>query len=251
MRIQETVTVAVMALMLTLMSPTAYAQEKESDDWKYRIIPYLWAVGLDGDMVVGGQPVEIDIDFDELLDEVEFAGEVHFEATKNRWSWVADTTIIKIDSEQQAGPFTAEVEMDYVLAEFFVGYRIAPKWDLIGGVRYWLMDVDLDIQGPIPPVDEDESWLDLIVGARYFTDISEKWTFAGRADIGGFDIGESADSTWNVSALFFRDYGRKGNKQFIAGYRILDVDFDEGSGTSQFKFDIEQSGPLFGASFTW
>ncbi len=251
MSIHETVAVAVMALMLTLMSPTAYAQEKESNGWEYRIIPYLWAVGLDGDMVVGGQPVEMDIDFDELLDEVEFAGEVHFEATKNRWSWVADTTIIKIESEQKAGPFTAEVEMDYVLAEFFVGYRIAPKWDLIGGVRYWLMDVDLDIQGPIPPVDEDESWLDLIVGARYFTDISEKWTFAGRADIGGFDIGESADSTWNVSALFFRDYGRKGNKQFIAGYRILDVDFDEGSGTSQFKFDIEQSGPLFGASFTW
>ena len=144
-----------------------------------------------------------------------------------------------------------------MLMELLAAYRIAPQWDLFGGVRFWFMEVDLEVQGEGAllgqslEVDEDEDWADLIVGARFFTDISEKWSFVGRADIGGFDIGESADSTWSVAGLFFRDFGRKGNKKFIAGWRILDVDFDEGSGTSQFVFDVEQSGPVFGVNLKW
>ena len=247
MSIHETVAVAVMALMLTLMSPTAYAQEKGSDGWEFQLIAYFWAVGLDGDMVVGGEPIRVDIDFDEVLDEVEAALIFHFEAKKGDWSFIVDPMIIKIESDQQAGPLTAEIELDYVLTELLVGYRIAPRWDLLGGVRYWLMDVGLDIQGR--SIDEDKDWVDLIVGARYFADISEKWSFAGRADIGGFDIGESADSTWNVAGLFSYDFGR--NKQFITGYRILNVDFDDDRGANQFRYDIEQSGPLFGLSFKW
>jgi len=67
--------------------------------------------------------------------------------------------------------------MDYVITEALVGYRIAPKWDILGGIRYWLMDVDIDIQGPPPKVEEDQDWVDLVVGARVFADISEKWSF--------------------------------------------------------------------------
>ncbi len=98
MRIQEKAAAAVMALMLTLISLTAYAQEKESDGWQFKLTPYVWAVGLDGDMVVKGTPIELDLDFDELLDDVEFAGQVHFGAKKGDWSFVVDTTIVKIET---------------------------------------------------------------------------------------------------------------------------------------------------------
>ncbi len=246
----QKLTVIAAVLILTLTSPAVFAQG-DADTWEFSLAPYLWAVGLDGDITVKGVTQAVDIDFDELFDEVEYAMQFHFEAKKGNWSFIVDPTIIKVDSEQKTGPINVDIEMDYVITEALVGYRIAPKWDILGGIRYWLMDVEIDIQGPPPSIDEDEDWVDLIVGARYFADISEKWSFRGRADIGGFDIGESADSTWNVSALFWRDYGRKGNKQFVVGYRILDVDFDNDRGANRFRFDIEQSGPVFGLSFAW
>lgn len=239
------------AMLISMLTTSVVFAQDDADTWEYSLAPYLWAVGLDGELVVKGVPVEMDLDFDELLDEVAYAVQVHFEAKKGAWSFIVDPTIIKVDSEQKMGPIKVDVELDYVVTEALVAYRIAPKWDLLGGVRYWSMDADIDIQGPPPSVDEDEDWIDIIVGARFFADISQKWSFMGRADIGGFDVGESADSTWNVAALFFRDFGRKGNKQFVAGYRILDVDFDKGSGASRFAFDMEQSGPVFGLNFQW
>jgi len=152
--IGQKLTVITAVLILTLTSPAVFAQG-DADTWEFSLAPYLWAVGLDGDMVVGGQPVEMDLDFDELLDEVEYALTFHFQAKKGDWSFIVDPTIIKIESEQKIGPTKVDVEMDYVLTEALVGYRIAPKWDLLGGVRYWLMDTQVDIQGPPPKVEED------------------------------------------------------------------------------------------------
>ncbi len=68
---------------------------------------------------------------------------------------IVDPTIIKVDSGQKMGSINVDLEMDYVITEALVGYRIAPKWGILGGIRYWLMDVDIDIQGPPPKVEED------------------------------------------------------------------------------------------------
>ncbi len=247
MRIQETVTVAVMALILTLMSPTAYAQEKESDSWEFSLAPYIWAVGIKGDMVIKGAPLEVDVDFDELFDEVDFAMELHFEARKGDWVFIADPTIIRVETEAQLGPATVDVEMDYDLADFLVGYRLNPRWELLGGVRYWSLDVTVD-PGPLPDVNEGESWVDLVVGGRFNWPLSEKWAFISRADIGGFGIGSSSDSTWSVSGLFARKYK---NTDLLVGYRHLDVDYETGSGINRFEFDVEQSGPMVGLNFRW
>ena len=251
MNIGQKLSVIVAVPILMLTSSVVFAED-DADTWEFSLATYLWAVGLDGEMVVKGQPVDIDVDFDELLDDVDYAVQLQFEARKNDWSFIVDSTIVKMEADQQSGPFTAEVELDYLLTELLAGYRIAPRWDLLGGVRHWVVDAKIDSQGPPPRVDADEDWVDLVVGARFFTDISEKWSFVGRVDIGGFDIGESADFTWSVSTLFSYDFGR--NKQFVAGYRALDVDFDDGGdrGTPfKFKFDVEQSGPVFGLSFNW
>ncbi len=90
MKIQQTVAVAVMALMLTLACPMTYAQEKGSDGWEFSLAPYLWAVGLDGDITVKGTSQSVDVDFDELLDEVDYAVQLHFEAKKRDWSLIVD-----------------------------------------------------------------------------------------------------------------------------------------------------------------
>ena len=176
MNSEQKLTVITAMLILTLTRPAVFAQG-DADTWEFSLAPYLWAVGLDGDITVKCTSQSVDVDFDELLDEVDYAVQFHFEAKKGDWSLIVDPTIIKVNSEQKMGPINVDIELDYVLTELLIGYRIAPKWDLLGGVRYWSNDMEIDIQGPPPKVEGDEDWTDLIVGARYFADISEKWSF--------------------------------------------------------------------------
>ncbi len=242
-----------MILILAFGASSAYAQRKmqESDRWVFSLAAYLWAADLKGDMTVGGITAPIDISFDELFGQLEFAAELHFEARKNKWGLIADSTFIKLKQDNtQVGPIPATAELEYILADLLGAYRFAPKWDAYGGVRYWSTESTITLQ-PGPAVNAEESWTDLIVGVRFLTPLNEKntWSFVGRADVGGFGISDSSDSTWSVSALFGWNYGK--NDSVLFGYRYLEVDRTTGSGPSLFRIDLRQHGPFVGINFTW
>jgi hypothetical protein len=40
-----------------------------------------------------------------------------------------------------------------------------------------------------------------------------------------------------------------GNWQYFGGYRYLNLEYDRGSGSSQFGVDLDYTGPMFGASY--
>ena len=40
--------------------------------WKFELTPYIWGVGIDGDVTVGG--TEVDTGFDDLIDNIGFGG---------------------------------------------------------------------------------------------------------------------------------------------------------------------------------
>ncbi len=103
MNLGQKLTVIAAVLILTLTSPAVFAQG-DADTWEFSLAPYLWAVGLDGDITVKGTTQSVDVDFDELLDEVDYAVQLHFEAKKGDWSLIVDPTIIKVDSGQKMGP---------------------------------------------------------------------------------------------------------------------------------------------------
>ncbi len=49
----QKLTVIAAVLILTLTSPAVFAQG-DADTWEFSLAPYLWAVGLDGDITVKG-----------------------------------------------------------------------------------------------------------------------------------------------------------------------------------------------------
>ena len=252
-RVLSIPTLILMVLILAFGTSGAYAQRKmeESDRWVFSLAPYLWAVDIKGDITAEGTTTPIDIPFDELFDQLEFAAQLHFEARKNKWGLIADSTFIKAKQDNtQVGPIPATAELEYILTDLLGTYRFAPKWDVLGGVRYWSMDSTITLR-PGPAFNAKESWTDLIVGARFFTPLNEKntWSFVGRADVGGFGISDSSDSTWSVSTIFGWNYGK--NDSVIFGYRYLEVDRTTGTGPSLFRIDLRQQGPLVGINFTW
>ena len=78
----------VIMVVIGLVCPMAYGEgpnKTDSDEWQFSITPYLWAVGLNGDMTVKGVDSDVDVSFSDILTNLDIALEAHFEVWKGRW----------------------------------------------------------------------------------------------------------------------------------------------------------------------
>jgi len=63
--------------------------------------------------------------------------------------------------------------------------------------------------------------------------------------VGGFGVG--SEFTWNLVGTL--QYHLSRTVSLGVGYRALDIDYEQGSGASRFKFDVLMHGPVPGAVF--
>lgn len=247
-----------MVLAFTVSGGAAMAEStsKESDEWQFEFAPlFLWGMSLKGSSTVGTSTVPLDLSFkDSVLENISAVLTFHFETRKGRWGGFAEFQYVDLEptAEINNGP-KLDVSVISKLAEAGATYRVwgEPRrgLELLGGARWYNVDMDvgLDAGGP-NLVSVNESWADGFVGARLIWALSPKWTFEGRADIGGGPIG-SSDHVWNLSGFF--DYRHSELLSAFAGYRVLDVDYSTGSGRKEFAWDVRQQGPLAGLNFHW
>jgi hypothetical protein len=256
MRAHQTQLLIVLSLaVVALLGSTVRAAESTSDGWSFEVAPlYLWAMGLDGEIAVKGQYTPVDIGFDDILDDLDFAGTVHFEGRNADWGFLLDATFVALESEDDlppigafpGGAFVAETDITVVEA---MGYHRFPSSgknvDLLFGARYMDVDNDLTPPTPLPTVGGSADWTDGLVGARLWTELSTKWSLILRGDLsaGGSDL------TWSASSLFHRQFKRRAG--LVVGYRVMDVDYEDGSGSSLFAFDAQIACPLFGFKLHW
>ncbi len=244
-----------------------WAGDPEGIGWEFKATPYLWVVNFEGDMTVRGNTVSVDVNLFDIIEASDsiFALEGYFEARKGDWGGFVDGTYADLSMGGNAGPLSADVDVSYVLLDFAAFYRVG-TWpigggsggatasdgqdlslEVLAGGRYTSLDVDLDISGgPMPiSVGGNQDWVDPIVGARVFLNLSENFSFGVRGDIGGFGVG--SDFTWNVAGLLFYDFDLLGrDASVVAGYRALYQDYEDGSGANKFAYDVTQHGPILG-----
>ena len=251
--IRTTVSMAVIALICVSFSQPAFAK----DDSELVVTPYLWAAGLNGDVTVNGNPAEVDLDFSDVFEDLDSGGGmVHVESRRERWGAFFDLTYAKLASDGDAGPFSVDVETETALVELGAFYRLLESsddrplsLDVLGGGRYIYLKGELDIKGAGPlgvdiEVDTSKDWVDAIVGGRIQLDFTEQLTFSLRGDAGGFGVGSSSELTWNVVAAL--GYELSERTTLWLGYRHLDIDYDDGSGSNLNEYDVEMTGPMLG-----
>lgn len=254
-------------LVLAFVCTPAYGQgggddPPGSDKWEFIVVPYLWIIGLDGDVTVKGNTSEVDVSFSDLLENLDFAGQAHLEAWKGRFGVLFDPMYAEMSADGDIGPLDIDVDVEFSIVELAALYRLTGRSpgknekrnlsvDVFAGGRWTYLKSELDIEGPLGIIDltveKSKDWLDLMIGARIIADLSERCSVVVRGDIGGFGIGSSSNFTWNAVGLIGYDVSR--NKTLYAGYRYLDVDYDDGSGTSLFEYEVTTSGPLVGLAF--
>jgi hypothetical protein len=231
------------------------ANPANADAWSFQIEPYLLGVTIDGDAGIGRVTgADVDVDFGDILDNLDLGGFLRFEARhESGWGVALDYAFMDLSGDRtspRGGVLDAELFQGVFEALLMKGTRSGDaQLDYFAGVRWWNNEVDVVIDPVLLPgtasrsVDED--WVDLVIGARWINPISEKWSFLLKGDIGG----GGADFTAAGDVGFRYKFGE--SKELDLSYKALAVDYETSTPgqPGYFKYDTTTHGPLIGFVF--
>lgn len=232
---------------------------QDPHQWQFVFIPYLWAMGVDGDVTVRGLKKHVDADFSDIIQkDFDIGAQAHFAVRKDEWALFVDGTYVRVSPGAERAGVTVGLKQELALVEFGGFYRLQ-EWcpgvrgarrvslEALAGGRWWYLssDVTAVVDELVLTAGGRKDWIDPIVGLRTQLDLTDDVALLVRGDIGGFHVGSNL--SWNVSALL--GYQFYPGAALLAGYRFLYVDYDEGSGKNLFKLDVLFSGPEVGIAF--
>lgn len=233
-----------------LMLPAA----AQSQGWDTEIELYLLGTHIEGDAGIGrAQGVDVDVDMDKILETLSMAGMIHFEAVhESGWGTALDYSFMDLGDDisgPQGGVLEADVRQGVFQADLLYRMALAKgSIDYLAGIRWWDNDLDVKIDPVALPGsvtgEVEEDWVDLFVGARLITPLSDKWEFRIRGDIGGFGL--EADFT---ASLFGNvRFAMTENWLLDIGYKAIWVDYETGTKGQRgyFAYDTVTHGPLLG-----
>ena len=236
--------------IVTLNVTPASAQDGE---WNFLIEPYFMIPQMNGEIGVRQLPPgTVDASPDDIFSNLRMAAMLYFEADHvDKYAFSSD--IIFMDLKQEAKPGQIVTGGDafakQISAEFAWLKHITPWFDLGAAARITDIKADLKLETAAGPREGSnrKTWVDPVIIARAQTDLQDKWILEFRGDIGGFGIG--SDLTWQVQA----NAGYRFSKLVHAkvGYRLLDIDYEDGDGAERFMYDIATSGIVVKVGFNF
>ena len=235
-----------------------HASAQPSDSWKGTFAPfYFWATRISGDIATRAGTVPVFMTFDDAEKDLAGAFSFHFEAQKSRIGLFADLDFVRLSTESDftlQGPLatvvTGDADIDNTFFEAGGSYLLSEKnnFAVIGGLRTFTFSTKVEFSTPnlsITPIDASRTAVSGFAGFTYRPELSEKFSFLSRADIGG-----GSGLSW--STLLGFEYRPKPWAGLVVGYKALGVDFGDEQDDEQIrKVDLTYYGPIFGLNLHW
>jgi hypothetical protein len=236
----------------------------DADKWQFEITPYLFAAGMNGKTGIGSVTSNVDMSFNDILNNLDQGFMALFEARKGPWSYTLEGVYFKLKSEPSSswqGPLgntntgSLEATMTEQLYQLSAAYRVMDehtKVDVLGGARYTQLDANLNLvvttgnsllPGGSNSISGTENWWDPVIGTRVIQPLSDAWSLVGYADVGGFGVGSKL--TYQLLAGVNWQFSKSVSAK--AGYRYLYQDYENGG----FVWDMASSGFYLGAGFSF
>jgi hypothetical protein len=240
----------------SLASP-AHAQQPTDDGWHYVVEPYIMFPNMKGKAGVGVLPdAPVDEDPSDIFSNLQIGAMLYAEAHNDLWAVSSDLLYMKLKSDVPPGTLlnSGDVELAQVGWELALLRRVSPWLELGIGATYNEIEskvaLVLNPGGSAAPVLEtkmNEDWIDPSLIARATFPLSEKWFLRARGNIGGFGVG--SDFMWQIQ--LDAGYRISNRSYFTLGYRLIDVDYEHGSGSERFVYNMSTFGPVlrFGFNF--
>jgi len=235
----------------------------DDHQWQFGILLYAFlpfntdiTTKLPGVPVLPEQSISLDLnDAVELLN-MTFSGRV--EAHRKDFGFFVEGYYVTMGLNQSPAKF----DFDQYFVDFGVSYMLPPLrfsddgsvalfTEMELGGRYVHFKNTLNFNASAPPPfasttrEASANYMEPFIGARLTLPFAKKWTFVTSGDVGGFGVG--SELTWTVVGGFAFHPSRRW--EIALGYRAYSLDYDEGSGTGDFKFEAFQHGPYLGLGF--
>jgi hypothetical protein len=239
---------AVVAGLLAAAAGPAAAQ----DGWTFAVSPYVWLPALSTAVDTPFGRVDVDNSSSDVLNQLDFAFMGAAEARKDRWGLILDLIYSDLSSSAPTplGVLFSEANVDTKLTAFttYAAYRVYENErgfvDLLGGGRFYWLDVDLTLEPGLRDARSfnlSDDWADPVVGARGRVDFNEKWFGTALADYGGF--AGASDTSWQVFASVGYQFNPAWSVQ--GGWRYMAVEKE----VEGLDVEIGLNGPLVGFTY--
>lgn len=242
--------------MMGSVIPAAAETKSSSDDWHFSLTPFfLQGIIFDEQSHVDRQNRSQSLSFsNDFLSSDSQGQKIKLQAQKNDWTLFADYQYDQPDPTVKILPESELLDLKAQITELGASYRFATwsstEFEVLAGTRYkkQLTDPSFATRPQNQIVANDSWWQNTFVGLRFFSHISDKWTFIGRGDIGAGT--NNNNIAWNVAAMF--DYSLDDWGSFYFGYKLLDFDDKNvDTGRERYSYDALEQGPFIGFSIRW
>lgn len=237
--------------IINLQAQEIPSTEDSDNSWNFIIEPYLMLPNMSGETGIGEilPTVEVDANVGDILGHLKMGAMLYMEATNDTWAISSDVIYMKLGQDIKTGQFITggDVTMQQLAWEV-AGLRRVMPW-LDAGIALRLVSLDMEINTKTllneRNASTNETWIDPVIVARTQGLINDKWVYNFRGDFGGFGIG--SDFTWQLQA----DIGYKFSNLFYTtlGYRVIGIDYDKGSGSNRFLYDVDTYGAVVRLGF--
>jgi hypothetical protein len=229
-------------------SGIAVAQTVEND-WRFSITPYLWGNDIRADVrFPAGQAVSGQLRFDDLLDKLDLAAQVHVEAQRDEWGMFADVTYLSLSDGTTHGPISADADVETGIYEFAAIYTPGGEdgqFTALAGARMLNLDLDVTFSAPGAGASirrtQGKSFTAFMFGGRFTYPFNDRWLLNLRGDIG---VGET-ESAWNALAGMGWRFGGDLDNTVLFGWRHMEIEVEDGGRKTDVTFD----GPIAGVRF--
>jgi opacity protein-like surface antigen len=237
---------------------TAAAQAGE---WQHSLTPYIWGTGMSGTSAIatplGPVSADVDMSFGDILSNLDFGGMVMYKGQYDKWVVMSDLIYMDLGASRTrnvaAVSTRSDISVEQLGFELSGGYHITDAIALYAGMRYNDLDSSVRVTANTNAnsitrsASANASWVDPIVGivGEFPLVFADRWSVNLKGDVGGFGVG--SDFAWQVMvALRWR---MSDSWDFSAGYRYMQMDYEDVGGSGIVVYDMTTQGPGIGA--TW
>ena len=282
------VVVMAAALLSGLLTLPLYAQvtsapgeaqndpgQKAGNEWQFTLIPYAWLAGISGDITVKNRTEHMSVPFDDILQNLDFGGQVQVEARKDNWGMFFQANYMKLTPNaslsrpaavdlMQGGPTVRQAEIrtdtQVLITEFGGFYRLgqvdyslngqkSASFDVLAGGRYWYLQSYTFLNLPQRGYSFSNTLygdvIDPMIGLRMQTYFARNFFVNLRGDAAGFGVSSnSSHISWNgVGGI---GYDLSPHSTLLAGYRYLYIDYSPSGGCN---IKLTMQGPVIGFAY--
>lgn len=238
------------ALATDLVAPAGLqpAQPVPQDRWTVSATPYLWAAGVSGRTAQFGlPPVNLDLNFRNVVDHLDFAAKIMAEARHDRFSLFGDLVYLDL-SKSRATPFgvlanSASLSFNAMTGTVGAGYSVLKlengQIDIAVAARIWNLQTTLSFAGGVLnglSKSDSANWVDGLVGVRGTYAITPNLYLTGWGLVGA----GGAKLDWDLAAALGYRFNER--VSVLVGYRAVGIDYDRDG----FVFNVTQRGPTVG-----